>query len=128
MVAKFTLKKNPTFKAKVSISRPGEEDGELEVTYKHLSQKQFQAVSKPFQDKLAKLNEDKLAKLNEDEGDNQDEILNLMAGYIMDIAEGWELDDEFSHEVIVGMIGDYPRSFDAITSAYQREIWGLRQK
>uniref|UniRef100_A0AB39AC31 Tail length tape measure protein n=4 Tax=unclassified Caudoviricetes TaxID=2788787 RepID=A0AB39AC31_9CAUD len=120
MVAKFTLKKNPTFKAKVSISRPGEEDGELEVTYKHLSQKQFQAVSKPFQDKLA--------KLNEDEGDNQEEILKLMAGYIMDIAEGWELDDEFSHEVIVGMIGDYPRSFDAITSAYQREIWGLRQK
>ena len=50
------------------------------------------------------------------------------ADYLMEIAEGWALPDEFTRENVIVLLKNYPRAFDSIGLAYTKELMGFREK
>lgn len=122
MSAIFSLVPNKTFDHTVKIPRPGADDAELQFTFNHHSLRDLKAKQKD----MAKEYE-KAGKIKDD--DKRDEAaLKLQAGFIMWLASGWEVADEFSEENIITMLVNYPRSFDAINTHYQAELWCIRSK
>lgn len=122
MSAKFKLVPNPTFEHTVKIPRAGDEDAELQFTFKHHSLKDMKAIQNNFKDKL-----EKASKLKGE--DKQEEaVRKLQLEFINALATGWEVEDEFCDENLNFMLDNYPRAFDAITTQYQAELWSIRQK
>lgn len=102
-MAKFKLVAEPTFKCNVFIPRAGQEDGQIELTFKHYSA-------------------DKLAKLEDEVKDKQ--IIDL----VMKIVQGWSLDEEFNQENMQILLNNYPAAWRAITDTYYKEMLGQREK
>lgn len=102
MAAKFQLQPKPTFKATVSIPRPGEDDGELTFTFRH----------KPIKE---------LSELETLEGKSA-------IDFLADIIEAWALPDECSRANLEVLLDNYPGATNAIVSTYYREITGNREK
>lgn len=126
MAAKFKLVPNPTFTIPVMIPRAGEEDGELKVTFKHMKQEQLKAMQERFAEEITEI----IEKSNNETAASGLEVLQqpIMVKFLMEIASGWELSDEWSEDNLMMLISSFPRAFDAITVAYQNELWCLRKK
>ena len=102
-MAKFKLVADPTFKCKVLIPRAGQEDGEIELTFKHY-----------IKDTLIEL---------ENELQNKPEI-----DFVMKLVSGWSLNEEFNKENMNILLNNYPAAIQAITSTYYKEMLGQREK
>lgn len=102
MTAKFQLQPKPTFKATVSIPRPGEADGELTFTFRH----------KPIKE---------LSALETMDGKSSVDFLDS-------IIEAWALPDTLSRENIEVLLDNYPSATRAIISTYYKELTGNREK
>jgi len=102
MSTKFTLQPKPTFKAVVSIPRPGDEDGKLTITFRHM----------PLADLAA------LEQL-----DNKTAI-----DFLTDIVAGWALPEECSRENLETLLQNYPGAMHAITRTFYDELLGNREK
>lgn len=104
-MAKLSLTANPTFKAKVGIPVPGAKPVEVEFTFKHKNRDQIKAWSAAAEDS------------DRTNGDG-----------ILDIALGWELDDEFTVENANRLCNEYMGAAAAIFSTYLDELRGSRAK
>ena len=102
MATKFQLQPKPTFKADVTIPRAGEDDGVLTFTFKHHQLKQLSEIES-IKEATA-------------------------ADFIMQIAEGWALSENFTHENVVVLLENYPRAGTAIAKRYYEEMVGNREK
>ena len=102
-MAKFKLVADPTFKCKVLIPRAGQEDGEIELTFKHY-----------IKDTLIEL---------ENELQNKPEI-----DFVMKLVSGWNLNEEFNKENMNILLNNYPAAIRAIMSSYYKEMLGQREK
>lgn len=103
-MAKLKLNPAPTFKAKVGIPVHGSaKPVEVEFTFKH----------RPRSDLMPWL-------------DAQKERPD--AELVMEIAEGWELDDEFNAENCARLCDNYAGAGQAIVLGYLEELSGHRAK
>jgi len=100
-MAKLSLKANPTFSAKVGIPKHGSTPVEIQFTFKH-------RTSKDFSDWLKSL-------------DGKDK-----AEAVLEMAEGWELEDEFSTDNIRVLLSNYMGAFQAILDTYMKELTQAR--
>lgn len=102
MATKFQLCPKPTFKANVSIPRPGEDDGILTFTFNH----------KPLKE---------LSEIEQLEG-------KTAVDFLTEITVAWALPDTFSRENLEVLLDNYPSALKAIISTYYRELMGNREK
>ena len=102
-MAKFKLVAEPTFKCKVLIPRAGQEDGEIEFTFKHYIPKELENFETEFKGKP-------------------------LVDYLLKIVKGWSLDDEFNEANLGTLLQNYPASGSAIIKTYSRELFGVREK
>ena len=103
-MAKLTLKAKPTFKARVAIPAPGEDEFEpLEFTFKHRTR-------------------DEIDEFCKSAGELRD------AALIMAIASGWELADEFNEKNLNDFSQDYIMAPNAIFQKYLDELVKARAK
>lgn len=123
MSAKFTLKPKATFDHTVYIPQPGAEDAELVITFKHKSLRDLKGLQKEFEAKVKAAD-----KANKTVEAKEKAAKELQLDFLFAIAEGWELADEFSREVLGGVMDDHARFFDSVSSQYQAELWAIRQK
>lgn len=104
-MAKLSLTANPTFKTKVGIPVPGLGTRDVEFTFKHRTRDQVKEWAESVKDS------------ERTDGDG-----------ILDIAMGWELDDEFNVENANKLCQSYPGAASAIFFAYLEELRGARSK
>ncbi|OCG28205.1 hypothetical protein A9G11_11925 [Gilliamella sp. wkB108] len=102
-MAKFKLVAEPTFKCKVSIPRPGQENGQIEFTFKHYKLSDITKFEEELKDKS-------------------------VAEFVMKIVTGWSLDEEFNQDNMEILLNNYPAAIQAITDIYYKEIFGQREK
>ncbi|MES0345660.1 hypothetical protein KDV22_09720 [Citrobacter koseri] len=115
MATKFTLTPKPTFKLSVSIPRPGEDDGQVNLTVRHKTRKQL----KDMEDAL---------KRAADLVDGSTEQADAPLDYLAEIIESWNIDSECNRDNLALLLENYPRAFDSIVSAYTKELYAVREK
>lgn len=107
---------NPTFSFPLMVEIPGsDQPAKLDMTFKHLKPKQWNAVYAETQAKIEK------AKDN-------DEQLDVMVEAIKKLAVGWEWEQEFNDENIRATIENYPSFYATMIRQYGEELWGVRVK
>lgn len=102
-MAKFKLVADPTFKCKVLIPRPGQEDGQIEVTFKHYIRNELIELEDELKDKP-------------------------IIDFAMKLVSGWSLDEEFNKDNMQILLNNYPAAIQAITTTYYKEMLGQREK
>ncbi|QYA57218.1 hypothetical protein [Escherichia phage KW1E_UTAR] len=122
MSAIFSLVPNKTFDHTINIPRAGYDDAKLKMTFNHHSLRDLKAEQKTFAEAYEKVSKIK------DEEKRDDEGRKLQVKFLQWLASGWEVADEFNEANILTMLENYPRSFDAITTQYQAELWCIRSK
>lgn len=115
-MVEFKLNPKPTFKADVSIPRPGEEDGVLAFTFKHKTRSQLEQLEKSLRDTLDQQSSTGIYG-------NQP-----MVDFLLEICAGWALPEEFSRENMLVLLDNYPRAFDSIATMFTRELMAARGK
>lgn len=102
-MAKFKLVAEPTFKCEVLIPRAGLEDGKIEFTFKHHVLKELTDIEKELEGKP-------------------------VIDFLLKIASGWSLEEEFNEENLDILLQNYPASGAAIIKTYSSEFFGVREK
>lgn len=102
-MAKLTLTPNPTFQAKVGISVPGKGKVPTEFTFRHMSRKDLLAWIEASKDKSD-------------------------VDCILEIATGWELDDEFNRDNVAALCDTYLSAGSEIVGEWMQELRGARVK
>lgn len=98
-MAQLTLKANPTFVAKVGIPVAGGAPVEVEFTFNHKTVDQFKEFA---------------------ERTTREKTPNL--DYIMEIAIGWNLEDEFNRDNVTKLLQNYHGAPGAISFRYANEL------
>jgi len=101
----FKLQPNPTFKAKVSITIPGQDKPALvEMEFRHMSR---EAVKGFFESAAGKTDAEALA----------------------DIVVGWSgVDQAYTSEALAVLLDNYPSAAGGIFEAFRRELFEARAK
>ena len=129
MAKKLTLSKRPeSFKKAVKIPLVDGTEADVEFTFKYRTRTEF-----------AKLFDESAEAAKKQESTEQDapsEPMKLSdyvgksveddAEYIMKIAEGWDLEDDFGSEAVFMLIDMYPGASKRIAEAYADAINGAR--
>lgn len=123
-MAKIILGKRPkNFKRVVSFDLPEGGKGSIEVSLVYRTRKEFgqfvdEIFSKSGETPASQSDEDvkfSLAKALE-------KTVDTNADYIMKIADGWNLDAEFSRDTVQQMCDEYPGAAMAIIESYRLAI------
>ncbi|HEY0684765.1 MAG TPA: phage tail assembly chaperone [Steroidobacter sp.] len=107
------LQPEPTFEAPVKIHVPGKGELEMNWTFRY---RNAEEVLK-FQRKWTG------GEGSRKKTDDFDSI-----GYIMDMAAGWELTEEFNKKNVETFFRNYPTSATKVVSTYFEELAGARRK
>lgn len=118
----FSLNPNPTFDVPVFIPAPGQEPKPLVFTFKHMDRQKFSDFLKSLDAAMFNSGDEKLDEIN------IDSVIEVDVGFVMQIASGWELKDEFNEENIRILLRNYfaasrtiVRTFiDALTVAKEK--------
>ena len=125
-MAKLKLGSPPkTFKQKVEIPLLDGGTADITLDFKYRTRKEFgefvdgfiKSASEPKKKKTEQTLTDILA--NEDEANAQ---------YILQVAEGWDLEDSFNEASILQLITEYPSANLAIGEAYMSALMKGRAK
>lgn len=100
---KLTLKQNPTFEAPVAIPMPGSAAVSVNFTFRNRTREQFEKWLKTLESR------------------SKDEA-------VLDMAAGWELEDEFNAENVNELLSNYLGAFDAIFEKYLAEVTQVKTK
>lgn len=102
-MAKFKLVAEPTFKSNVFIPRPGQVNGQIELTFRHY----------------------KLSDITKFEEELKGKTVSEL---VMKIVTDWNLEEEFNQDNLDILLNNYPAAAKAITDTYYKEIFGQREK
>lgn len=102
MTTKFQLDAAPTFKATVDVPIHGNGTAPIIVEFKHRDRDQMKALLEA----------------------HKKDVSNVQA--VMDVAVGWDLDDEFNEENVAKLDRNYQGAALTITSKYITEIYQAR--
>ena len=100
---KITLKPLPDFKLPVTFNMPDGEQGEIVFTVRHIKAKEVQALYE------------------------SSEVVSD-ADFIMKLATGWDLEEEFNAENAAELVSLYPGAALALTGSYLSALAGQRVK
>lgn len=100
---KLTLTQEPTFDASALIPIPGKSPVPVQFTFKNRTRDQFNKF------------------LKELEGKDKHLVL-------MEMAEGWELEESFTAENVKTFLSNYIGAFDPILDKYMAELSGAKEK
>lgn len=132
-MAKFTLGKNPqNFKREVLIDNFDGTQDTIEMTFKYRTRSQYaQLVDEmiegagAFKAKAKKTDDaEKVLTLKSMLAEQDD----LTVNFLMQVADGWDLTDEFNAANIKRMKDEVPAAIEAITEAYRVSILEGRLK
>lgn len=115
-MTEFNLTPNPTFKVDVTIPRAGDEDGVLTFTFKHKKRSELEVLEKA-------LREASDEQLKSGSYSNQP-----MVDFLHEICAAWALPDALNQEGLTVLLDNYPRAFDAVATAYTKELMAVREK
>lgn len=124
-MAKIKLGTPPkNFKRKISIDLLDGTKGDVEFTFKYRTRSEYAALM----DNTLKAEND--AEIPKDETAAQafDRIGAGTVDFILDIAESWDLDDDFNHDNVKTLIDTYPAITAAASEAYRLAILDGRTK
>jgi hypothetical protein len=102
MSSKFQLDASPTFTAAVNIPMHGQGSTPIAVKFKHRDREQMKALIEA----------------------HKEDVTNVRA--VLDVAVGWDLDDEFNEENVAKLDRNYQGAALAITTKYMTEIYQAR--
>lgn len=102
-MARLKLNPAPTFKADVLIPVPGDKSAPVKFTFKHRTKDQASAFV-------------------------SDEDREINAAAVLDMAEGWDLEDDFTEANVERLLENYIGAASAIFITYIRELRGAREK
>jgi hypothetical protein len=102
-MARLKLNPSPTFKADVMIPVPGDKPAPVKFTFKHRTKEQASEF------------------VSEEERE-------IDAAAVMEMAEGWDLEDDFTAENVGRLLENYIGAAAAIFITYIRELRGAREK
>ncbi len=102
----LSLKANPTFTAKVGIPIAGGKTETVKFTFKHRTRSEFDAFT---------------ASMRPRDGD-ESTGLERDVEYVIAVASGWELADEFNKDNVEVLLQNYYGAAAAIATAYTREL------
>lgn len=111
----------PTFEAPVHIHVPGKGEQPMLWTFKYRDVDEVVAFQKKWArpiDKAAPAGKKPKARDREFDG----------IAYIMDLACGWQLEEEFSRENLETFFKHYPTSVGKVVAVYFAELSGVRLK
>lgn len=108
-MSKFVLTPNPTFKATVPMPVPGAGYVDVQFTFKHRGR----AALLEFMESAAK---------DDSAGSTQKDT-----DMAMQIATGWDLEDEFNRENIERLVDNFPGSARAMFQGYVGELMRARE-
>lgn len=117
-MARFSLKMDPTFKAKVGLYVPGKGEEKVEFEFKGRTRTELAALSKEMAD--AAENAPDLSGMSAEEATQIS--IEREAGMLMAIAVGWELDDDFNEENVKRLLQKCPMATDAVMKRYLQEV------
>jgi hypothetical protein len=128
-MAKITLGKRPVnFKHKITVPLPEGGEGTIEVSYKYRTRTEF---GKLIDSRMKEARErDESAKDAADGGQEpafslgevQAKTRDSNAAYIMDIADGWDIDKPFGLEAVTQLCDELPGVAQAIINEYRTAI------
>lgn len=104
-MAKLTLDPDPTFQAPVPIHVPGKGPIDVTFTFRYRDT-----------DEVKKLNKECAEKKPSD------------VDFILKLASGWELDEEFDKKNLAILFKKYPGAATLISAVYFAELIGARRK
>lgn len=122
----FSLNPNPTFKATVHIPIPGDGDQTqpLEFTFKHKNRTEFAKFMQALDD--VKFVDKEVTSIDTDA--KVQEGLDIDVGFVMEIAEGWALSDEFTKENVTLLLQNYFGASNVIVSTYVDSLLAAKTK
>ena len=101
MTTKFKLIPDPTFKATVSIPRPGLDPAAVEFTSNHQPRAESGALT--------------ASRTTMDD-----------ASYVMSIASGWELKEKWTRDNVSTLLNNFHGAAKAIAASYIAELTGTK--
>lgn len=108
----FRLNPNPTFNASVPIPVPGDDVQDLVFAFKHMNRVKFAEF-------LKSLDQAGENKVDQDTTKEPAEIgLDSDVKFILEMASGWELKDEFNAENIRTLLSNYFGASKAIIQTF----------
>jgi len=112
----LTINPNPTFKADVEITVPGQkEPGTISLTFKYMSRKEFTAHLEMNKEK-----KDKSGKVTQKGKTTSEDFPSFVLG--------WGLEEEFNQENIEIFLDNYPASYLEIWKQYTNLLFESRIK
>lgn len=99
-MSKLPLIPNPTFKAKVKVSLPGNETAEIQFTFKHRNRNQLQEWA----------------------GKERNDV-----DAILEVASDWDLLEPFNAESVELLVQNYISSPEAVVKTYLAELTGTKE-
>ena len=115
-MARLQLKVSPTFKAKVILPLASGEDADITFTFRHRTRSEIVTHAKARQEATAALAEDDI------EGHIDLDVL-----MILDLAEGWDLPDEFNEENIRYLIEHHCSAPGSIYEVYLKRLTAAKE-
>lgn len=96
MAKKFSIKRDPTFKATVNLPSPGQEPVPVEFTFKWMDRKRLTQ----FNDDRYKFFTEKVKAYANEEGvqavDVAEYVINYEVPQLKEIIAGWDIEEEFN--------------------------------
>lgn len=126
-MAKIRLGQTPkNFKRKVSFKLADGSDASIEITYKYRTRSEYGE----FIDSMVKAagNASKEVAVDENKvwGDLMAKIADSKAEHIVQIAEGWNLDEEFTINNIRQLADEFPEAAESIIENYRFAVTAAR--
>lgn len=123
-MAKITLGKRPkNFKKTIKVALLDGTEGSVSVSYLYRTRTEFGAF---VDDLFAKAGVTPASQADEDVKFSLEEALartrDTNADYILQIADGWDLDVEFSRQAVVQMCDEFPGMALAIIDTYRLAV------
>ena len=123
-MAKIKLGQRPkTFKRLVSFPLVDNSTGQIEMVFKYKTRSEFGAFIDELLDDAGKDRSDGSVSMKE----LMERTADSNASYILQVAEGWNLDEEFNRANIQQLSDEIPAATAAIMEAYRLAISEGRQ-
>lgn len=131
-MAKLILGKAPkTFQKEIIVPLLNGESAEINFTFKFKTRDEYaklidklMAAESPTSTKSKKTVEEKALSLAETFAKVSESTIN----FILEIAEGWDLDDAFNKSTVAQLMNEFPGSTAAISEGYRQAILEGRVK
>lgn len=119
-MAKLVLGNAPkNFNKSITIELLDGSTADIEMKFKYRTRKEYAALLDAIMQKEAPKKGKKAEVVEESISEVFARLGDGTADFILDIADGWDLDDAFNKESVIDLIDKFPAATNAISEAYR---------